>query len=169
MGDLKGHKNPTLPFLVDLIIPLLKRRIWRIQKKSFVSVLKRGSQSHVTPEITRPVLGLETCIKEFDFGMSLMGRAKDVSAIPNIPYIISKEGFQNVKLSYLGGIWVLFEFDSLASKEKFLNHYGIGSWFTELIQATSSFENDERFVWISIEGLCKTHMKNTINLKFLQV
>ncbi|GKB79051.1 RNA-directed DNA polymerase, eukaryota [Tanacetum coccineum] len=51
--------------------------------------------------------------------MSLMGRAKDVSAIPNLPCIISKEGFQNVKLSYLGGMWVLFEFDSLTS-EKFL-------------------------------------------------
>ncbi|GJS85004.1 RNA-directed DNA polymerase, eukaryota, partial [Tanacetum coccineum] len=89
----------------------------------------------------------------FDFGMSLMGRAKDVSAIPNLPCIISKEGFQNVKLSYLGGMWVLFEFDSLTTKEKFLNHSGIGSWFTELIQATSSFENDERIVWISIEGL----------------
>nr|GEV19578.1 Ty3/gypsy retrotransposon protein [Tanacetum cinerariifolium] len=50
-------------------------------------------------------------------------------------------------------MWVLFEFDSLASKEKFLNHSGIGSWFTELIQATSSFENDESIVWISIEGL----------------
>nr|GEW01336.1 RNA-directed DNA polymerase, eukaryota, nucleotide-binding alpha-beta plait domain protein [Tanacetum cinerariifolium] len=50
-------------------------------------------------------------------------------------------------------MWVLFEFDSLASKEKFLNHSGIGSWFTELIQATSSFKNDERVVWISIEGL----------------
>ncbi|GJY42014.1 RNA-directed DNA polymerase, eukaryota [Tanacetum coccineum] len=121
---------------------------------SFVSVLKRGSQSHVTPEITKPALVLDdTCIKEFDFGMSLMGRAKDVSAIPNLPCIISKEGFQNVKLSYLGGMWVLFEFDSLTTKEKFLNHSGIGSWFTELIQATSSFENDERIVWISIEGL----------------
>ncbi|GJU67046.1 hypothetical protein Tco_1253305 [Tanacetum coccineum] len=121
---------------------------------SFVSVLKRGSQSHVTPEITKPALVLDdTCIKEFDFGMSLMGKAKDVSAIPNLPCIISKEGFQNVKLSYLGGMCVLFEFDSLTTKEKFLNHSGIGSWFTELIQATSSFENDERIVWIFIEGL----------------
>nr|GFC27742.1 RNA-directed DNA polymerase, eukaryota, nucleotide-binding alpha-beta plait domain protein [Tanacetum cinerariifolium] len=50
-------------------------------------------------------------------------------------------------------MWVLFEFDFLASKEKFLNHSGIGSWFTELIQATRSFENDKRIVWISIKGL----------------
>nr|GEX91986.1 RNA-directed DNA polymerase, eukaryota [Tanacetum cinerariifolium] len=121
-------------------------------KKSFVFILKCGSQSHVTPEITKPALVLdETCIKEFDFGMSLMGRAKYVYAIPNLPCIISKEGLQNVKLSYLGGMWVLFEFDFLASKEKFLNHSDIGSWFTELIQAISFFENDERIVWISIE------------------
>ncbi|GJY75260.1 RNA-directed DNA polymerase, eukaryota, nucleotide-binding alpha-beta plait domain protein [Tanacetum coccineum] len=58
---------------------------------SFVYVLKRGSQSHVTPEITKHALVLDdTCIKEFNFGMSLMGRAKDV----------------------------LFEFDSLTTKEK---------------------------------------------------
>ncbi|GJV14196.1 RNA-directed DNA polymerase, eukaryota, reverse transcriptase zinc-binding domain protein [Tanacetum coccineum] len=49
--------------------------------------------------------------------------------------------------------WDSSWFDSLTTKEKFLNHSGIGSWFTELIQATSSFENDERIVWISIEGL----------------
>ncbi|GJR38298.1 hypothetical protein Tco_1213982 [Tanacetum coccineum] len=66
---------------------------------------------------------------------------------------ISEKVVKNVVLSYLGGMWVLFEFDSLTTKEKFLNHSGIGSWFTKLIQATSSFENDERIVWISIEGL----------------
>nr|GEW39165.1 RNA-directed DNA polymerase, eukaryota, nucleotide-binding alpha-beta plait domain protein [Tanacetum cinerariifolium]GEW43270.1 RNA-directed DNA polymerase, eukaryota, nucleotide-binding alpha-beta plait domain protein [Tanacetum cinerariifolium] len=69
----------------------------------------------------------DSCIKKFKFGISLMGKAKDVFAIPNLPRIISKEGFQNVKLSYLGGMWDLFEFDSLASKEKFLNHSD--AWF----------------------------------------
>nr|GEZ27342.1 RNA-directed DNA polymerase, eukaryota, nucleotide-binding alpha-beta plait domain protein [Tanacetum cinerariifolium] len=73
-------------------------------KKSFVFVLKRGSQSHVTPEITKPALVLvETCIKEFDFGMSLMGRAKDVSAIPNLLCIISKEGFKTSSFHILEG------------------------------------------------------------------
>nr|GEW42984.1 RNA-directed DNA polymerase, eukaryota [Tanacetum cinerariifolium] len=92
-------------------------------------------------------------VKSFTVATDPKHTAKDVSAIPNLPCIISKEGFQNVKLSYLGGIWVLFEFDSLASKKKFLNHSSMGSWFTELIQATRSFKNDERTIWISIEGL----------------
>ena len=123
-------------------------------KSSFVSVLKHENQSPVTPENSKPTLVLdESCIKEYDFGMSLMGKAKDVSAIPNLPCILSKEGFQNVKLSYLGGMWVLFELDSLASKEKFLKHTGTGSWFSDIIQATSSFVNDERIGWVSIEGV----------------
>nr|GEY02478.1 hypothetical protein [Tanacetum cinerariifolium] len=113
--------------VVDVFIPFKRSKSGK--RFAFVRFIKRGSQSHVTPEITKPALVLdETCIKEFDYGMSLMGRAKDVSAIPNLPCIISKEGFQNVKLSYLGGMWVFFEFDSLASKEKFLDHSGIGSW-----------------------------------------
>ncbi|GJX65912.1 RNA-directed DNA polymerase, eukaryota [Tanacetum coccineum] len=121
-----------------LMNPVVAASVWSLTSEDFI----------LTPNILD-----DTCIKEFDFGMSLMGRVKDVSAIPNLPCIISKEGFQNVKLSYLGGMWVLFEFDSLTAKEKFLIFSGIGSWFTELIQATSSFENDERIVWISIEGL----------------
>nr|GEW11680.1 RNA-directed DNA polymerase, eukaryota [Tanacetum cinerariifolium] len=68
-----------------------------------------------------------------------------------VPMLRSREAERSD--GYVGWMWVLFEFDSLASKEKFLKHSGIGSWFTELIQATSSFENDERIVWISIEGL----------------
>nr|GEU38273.1 RNA-directed DNA polymerase, eukaryota [Tanacetum cinerariifolium] len=153
----RGHNHSTL-----------KETNIENSKKSFVSFLKRRSPSHVTPEITKPILVLDdSCIKKFKFGISLMGKAKDVFAIPNLPRIISKEGFQNVKLSYLGGIWVLFEFDSLALKEKFLNHSGIGSWFTKLIQVTSSFENNERIVWISIEGLpIKAWTPNTFHAWF---
>nr|GEV11059.1 RNA-directed DNA polymerase, eukaryota [Tanacetum cinerariifolium] len=92
-----------------------------------------ASSSSIVIKISKSVF--MTNFPEDSIARDLWKVAKDVSAIPNLPCIISKEGFQNAKLSYLGGMWVLFEFDSLASKEKFLNHSGIGSWFTELIQA----------------------------------
>ena len=50
-------------------------------------------------------------------------------------------------------MWVLLELDTIASKEKFLNHIGVGSWFTTIKQATNSFVCDDRIVWVSIEGL----------------
>ncbi|GKD90524.1 hypothetical protein Tco_1366031 [Tanacetum coccineum] len=123
-------------------------------KGSFVSVLKEGNQSQVLSVNTQPALVLdESCIKEYDFSMSLMGKVKDVSAIPNLYIILSNEGFQNIKITYLRGIWVLLELDSMASKEKLLNHIGVGSWFTNIKQASNSFECDERIVLVSIEGL----------------
>ncbi|GJY65385.1 RNA-directed DNA polymerase, eukaryota, partial [Tanacetum coccineum] len=95
----------------------------------------------------------EPCIKEHDLNLSLVGKVKEVSAIPNLPVMIVKEGFQNVKLTYLGGMWILFEFDSTTIKEKFLAHTGVGSWFTTIKQEDNSFVNDERIVWVSVEGL----------------
>nr|GEW12741.1 hypothetical protein [Tanacetum cinerariifolium] len=38
----------------------------------------------------------ESCNKEHDFSLSLMGKVKDVYAIPNLPIILPKEGFQNM-------------------------------------------------------------------------
>ncbi|GKF62064.1 hypothetical protein Tco_0182118, partial [Tanacetum coccineum] len=42
---------------------------------------------------------------------------------------------------------VLLELDSIATKEKFLNHTGVGSWFTIIKQASDSFKSDERIIW----------------------
>ncbi|GJV32550.1 hypothetical protein Tco_1392950 [Tanacetum coccineum] len=61
--------------------------------------------------------------------MSLMGKVKEVYAIPNLYIILSKEGFQTVKLTYLGGLWVLIELDSLDSIDKFCKHVGVGSCY----------------------------------------
>ncbi|GJU76450.1 hypothetical protein Tco_1273520 [Tanacetum coccineum] len=122
-------------------------------KSSFASVLKEGNKAQVSSVNTEPALVLdESCIKEYDFSSSLMGKIKDVSAMPNLYTILSEEGFQNIKITYLGGMWVLLELDSIATKEKFLNHTGVGSWFTIIKQASDSFKSDERIIWVSIEG-----------------
>ncbi|GJX02527.1 RNA-directed DNA polymerase, eukaryota [Tanacetum coccineum] len=122
-------------------------------KSSFASILKEGPQVQ-SPDQLKPALVLDdSCLKERDFSMSLMGKVREVSAIPNLYIILDKEGFNSVNLTYLGGLWVLIELDSSASKEKFLNHVGVGSWFSSLKQASNSFISDERIVWISIEGL----------------
>ncbi|GKA97169.1 RNA-directed DNA polymerase, eukaryota, nucleotide-binding alpha-beta plait domain protein [Tanacetum coccineum] len=120
-------------------------------KISFASVLK---EDHVVNSDSALVLD-ESCIIERHLNLSLMGKVKEVSAIPNLPVMITKEGFQNVKFNYLGGLWILFEFESISIKDKFLAHTGVGSWFSTIKQADNSFVNDERIVWVSVEGLCR--------------
>ncbi|GJS59077.1 RNA-directed DNA polymerase, eukaryota [Tanacetum coccineum] len=40
----------------------------------------------------------------------------------SLTIILSNEGFHNIKLSYLGGMWILLELDDTQAKEKLLNH-----------------------------------------------
>ncbi|GKD59759.1 RNA-directed DNA polymerase, eukaryota, partial [Tanacetum coccineum] len=101
-------------------------------KNSFIAVLK---DSNVKEASVEPAIVLDdSCIKEFDFNLSLMG-------------------FLNVKIKYLGGMWLLFDFDSFACKQKFLAHTGVRSWFSILKQADNNFVNNERIIWVSVEGL----------------
>ncbi|GJZ64241.1 RNA-directed DNA polymerase, eukaryota [Tanacetum coccineum] len=62
--------------------------------------------------------------------------------------ILAKEGFEHVKLSYLGGLWVLIELDNEGSKQKFLDHVGVNSWFCTLLNAIKILFSGERlFGW----------------------
>ncbi|GJR11907.1 nucleotide-binding alpha-beta plait domain-containing protein [Tanacetum coccineum] len=98
-----------------------------------------------------------------------MGRVKGFDSIPNLQSILSDEGFVNVKISYLGGLWVMFEFDKVDTKMHMMNHSGVNSWFQAIQDVTQDFVSDERVVWIDIGGyssLCwsrKTFAKIGIN------
>ncbi|GJW97880.1 hypothetical protein Tco_0179688 [Tanacetum coccineum] len=82
--------------------------------------------------------------------------------MPNLDVILEKEGFENLLLTYLGGLWVLIEMVSISDNEKLWNHTGVGSWFSSLKPACNSFVCDERIVWISLEGLpLKVWTRNT--------
>ncbi|GJX67466.1 RNA-directed DNA polymerase, eukaryota [Tanacetum coccineum] len=117
---------------------------------SFASILKEG---HVSVNNSKPAIVLdESCMKVHDFNLSLMGKVKNVSTIPNLPVLIAKEGFQNIKLDYLGGMWVLFVIESKSTYDKFLDHIGVRSWFSTIKQADNSFVIDERIIWVSVKG-----------------
>nr|GEU81060.1 retrovirus-related Pol polyprotein from transposon TNT 1-94 [Tanacetum cinerariifolium] len=94
-----------------------------------------------------------SCMVTRDLEFFVMGEVKKFSSIPNLRVLLSKEGFQNVKVVYLGGLWVMFELESLKSKSKFMQHVGVVSWFTCLCNAQSDFVSRKRIVWVDIEGV----------------
>nr|GEY40614.1 RNA-directed DNA polymerase, eukaryota [Tanacetum cinerariifolium] len=62
--------------------------------------------------------------KKFAFVRFLKGKIKDINALSNLYVILANEGFNNVNLTYLGGLWVLINAGSLSSKEKMIKHLG---------------------------------------------
>ncbi|GJV24780.1 RNA-directed DNA polymerase, eukaryota, nucleotide-binding alpha-beta plait domain protein [Tanacetum coccineum] len=128
---------------------------------SFVSILKSGKTNNVMSDQVLPSLILDdSCISNRDFSLSLMGKVKDITTMPNLYVILEKEGFQNLSLTYLGGLWVLIEMVSSYAKEKLLNHTCVRLWFSSLKPTCNSFVSNEIIIWISLEGLpLKVHAK----------
>ncbi|GJU31030.1 RNA-directed DNA polymerase, eukaryota [Tanacetum coccineum] len=95
----------------------------------------------------------DSCVVSRQLDNYVMGEVKQFSSINNLRVLLSNEGFPNVKLAYLGGLWVMIELESLKSKAKFMKHVGVASWFVRLCNAQSDFVSRERIVWVDIEGV----------------
>ncbi|GJZ07132.1 RNA-directed DNA polymerase, eukaryota [Tanacetum coccineum] len=73
------------------------------------------------PSSSAPAMVLDdSCVVIRDLDHHVMGEVKQFSSIPNLRVLLSNEGFQNVKLVYLGGLWVMIELESLKTKKKFM-------------------------------------------------
>ncbi|GKB65184.1 hypothetical protein Tco_0921370 [Tanacetum coccineum] len=115
---------------------------------SYSHAVKKGNQSQSMEGENKPAIVLdETCVNEQDFSKSLMGKVKEFFSLSHLKVVLANEGFDNIKLKYMGGYWVLIEFESEVSKEKFKTHVGIGSWFSQIQQASNEFHIEERVTW----------------------
>ncbi|GJT30914.1 hypothetical protein Tco_0911189 [Tanacetum coccineum] len=83
---------------------------------------------------------------------ALMGCVKDFKTLPNIHNVCFCKGFSRVKISYLGGYWVLLEFESLQSCENFQTRNDIIYCFSSLQQWNAQFEIPDRVFLIDVEG-----------------
>ncbi|GJX88543.1 RNA-directed DNA polymerase, eukaryota [Tanacetum coccineum] len=120
---------------------------------SFASALKGTSSIPFHTAPSHAMVIDDSCVVTRDLDNFVMGEVKQFSSINNLRVLLSNEGFQNVKVAYLGGLWVMFELESSKSKKKFMQHVGVASWFTRLCNAQSDFVSRERIIWVDIEGV----------------
>nr|GEX61860.1 RNA-directed DNA polymerase, eukaryota, nucleotide-binding alpha-beta plait domain protein [Tanacetum cinerariifolium] len=89
--------------------------------KSFPSALNGQSKNHDKANVasrqrqTYGPTGSYVNVVNGVFPSVVMG-VKDVNLIPNLPTLLYDEGFMYVHLKYLGGLWVLFEFEKEETK-----------------------------------------------------
>nr|GEU39708.1 RNA-directed DNA polymerase, eukaryota [Tanacetum cinerariifolium] len=129
---------------------------------SYVNVVKdikkpisTSVPSNLPPYISSsPALVLDdSCVVSRKLHNYVMGEVKQFSSITNLCVLLSNEGFSNVKLAYLGGLWVMIELESIKSKANFMKHVGVASFFIRLCNAQLDFVSRERIVWVDIEGV----------------
>nr|GEX85716.1 nucleotide-binding alpha-beta plait domain-containing protein [Tanacetum cinerariifolium] len=123
----------------------------------------KGFQKPNLGNESNPILVLDdSCLNQQDYSYCLLGKVKGFSSLSNLKTVLVCEGFENVKIRYLGGFWVMFEFTTEEVKKKFQSCTTISSWFSQIQQATCDFTTNGRVSWVEIEGIpLKMRSENT--------
>ncbi|GJW14586.1 uncharacterized mitochondrial protein-like protein [Tanacetum coccineum] len=95
----------------------------------------------------------ESCLNQQNYSYYLMGKVKEISSLSNLKMVLATEGFDNIELKYMGGYWVMIEFQSEVTKKMFQTKVGTCTWFSQLQQASNEFTIDGRVTWVEIEGV----------------
>ncbi|GJQ94657.1 RNA-directed DNA polymerase, eukaryota [Tanacetum coccineum] len=131
-------------------------RTGNIASGSYANVVNGGIYSNIPASMISPSPALvldESCLIERDYSNCVMGKVKDANSISNIQILLHDEGFMDVKSKYLGGMWVMLEFEKEETKLNILSHTGVNSWFQILQEVNQDFVSDERIAWVDIEGV----------------
>ncbi|GJR36512.1 RNA-directed DNA polymerase, eukaryota [Tanacetum coccineum] len=109
----------------------------------------------LTPPLSAPPAMVldDSCSVYHDLENYVIGEIKQFASINNLRVLLANEGFSNMRIVYLGGLWVMIELPSAKSKSKLMKHVGVASWFKSLSNAQSDFLPRDRIVWVDVEGV----------------
>ncbi|GJR58436.1 RNA-directed DNA polymerase, eukaryota, reverse transcriptase zinc-binding domain protein [Tanacetum coccineum] len=136
-----------------------------VGSKSYAKVATDKGKSDEGNCFDNPVIVLDDdCVNSNDLSLALMGRVKEFESFTNLKTVLSNEGYADIKIRYMGELWVMVEFEALKSKESFKENVGVNSWFSEIRQAEAEFMPTGRIAWVEIEGIpFKFWSYNTFN------
>nr|GEU93983.1 nucleotide-binding alpha-beta plait domain-containing protein [Tanacetum cinerariifolium] len=99
---------------------------------SYAHVVKRSQNSKKDLD-SSPVMVLDdSCLNEKDYSLCLMGKVKNFATLANLKVVVANEGFDNIKFKYMGGYWVMMEFQIEVTKLKFQENSVMKTWFSYL-------------------------------------
>nr|GEW96380.1 RNA-directed DNA polymerase, eukaryota, reverse transcriptase zinc-binding domain protein [Tanacetum cinerariifolium] len=131
---------------------------------SYAHVVK-GFQNSKKDSDSRPVMVLDdSYLNEKDYSLCLMSKVKDFATLANLKVVVANEGFDNIKFTYMGGYWVMMEFQTEVAKLKFQENSIMKTWFSHIQLASSDFNTDGRVTCVEIKGIpLKMWSKTTFN------
>ncbi|PWA45219.1 hypothetical protein CTI12_AA519540 [Artemisia annua] len=88
-----------------------------------------------------------------DTTKTVLVKVKEVGSMINMHRICSSEGFSNVKVHHVGGLWTWLEFQTSDACLAFKTNNNLKQMFASIKPVQSNFVLDERTIWIEINGL----------------
>lgn len=84
---------------------------------------------------------------------TVLAEVREAALIPNLINLCSEEGFSNIKIRYVGGLWVVVSFEPAKACKNFSSNAGIQNIFCKFRGITKDFVISQRAVWLEILGL----------------
>ncbi|GKD22592.1 hypothetical protein Tco_1224295 [Tanacetum coccineum] len=88
-----------------------------------------------------------------DSSIVALVKVKEIDTISNMYYKSRNAGFADVKIHFIGGLWVRLQFTSVKSCSLFKSNEFMKKIWTCIKDVSPSFIVDERMIWIEISGL----------------
>ncbi|GJS09653.1 nucleotide-binding alpha-beta plait domain-containing protein [Tanacetum coccineum] len=88
-----------------------------------------------------------------DKNAQMNGGVKEFASLANLKVMFNNEGFTNMKIYYMGELWVMMEFGTDKSMSLFRENVSVGSWFSQINKASMDFVTEGRIAWVELEGI----------------
>nr|GFC10586.1 nucleotide-binding alpha-beta plait domain-containing protein [Tanacetum cinerariifolium] len=89
---------------------------------SYVNVVNGDTKS---TEACEPALLLdESCLNQLDYSLGLPGKVKEFNSFDNMRIVLGNEGFNDIDLRYMRGMWIKIGFKTEDTKAKFQSCLG---------------------------------------------
>nr|GEW89057.1 nucleotide-binding alpha-beta plait domain-containing protein [Tanacetum cinerariifolium] len=85
---------------------------------SYAHVLKGVSHPNGDPTNTPSLVIGDDCVNQEDYSCCLNGKVKEFGSLSNLKVVLGNEGFNEIGIRYLGGLWVMLVFRLVDGKEK---------------------------------------------------
>ncbi|GJZ58752.1 RNA-directed DNA polymerase, eukaryota, reverse transcriptase zinc-binding domain protein [Tanacetum coccineum] len=92
-------------------------------------------------------------IKVVDTSTVALVKVKKIDSMNNLYAICKNEGFNDIKIHYVGGLWVWIQFENEKTCDAFKTNGSLKSLWASIKTVSPSFTVDERLIWIEIKGL----------------
>ncbi|KAL4562431.1 hypothetical protein LXL04_034634 [Taraxacum kok-saghyz] len=127
-------------------------------KGSYASVVGGNKEvppsfNSTTPNMKKIMLDAGDLLGMQDHVKVLIARVREPSIIQNLYRLCANEGFSDLCIRHVSGLWVWIEFPNVDSALAFQTNVSIKGFLTDISTLKKNFQIAERLVWLEVIGL----------------